>query len=165
MQNLFEEHRRETDERFQRLIDHTEESRAKQIRADARLDSIGSSLEMVAENLKELAKVVHKEPSKAPYFQIIGAVGLVIGMAGTLIVGYVQREVAHNASEAEITLEWSRATADGLEGTLSHMDERVHWIGERIVALEKRSAASEVSRRAIGDYAKEHVAQHHTHIN
>jgi hypothetical protein len=48
-----------------------------------------------------------------------------------------------------------RGELNALGGLVQHMDERRHKADERIVELEKKAAAGEVSRRAIGDYAKE----------
>jgi DNA polymerase III sliding clamp (beta) subunit (PCNA family) len=48
-----------------------------------------------------------------------------------------------------------------IEEKLAHFDELDHQRDERIIELEKKAAASEVSRRAIGDYVKEHAAKPH----
>jgi len=48
-----------------------------------------------------------------------------------------------------------RGELSALGHLVQHMDERRHKADERIVKLEEKAAAGEVSRRAIGDYAKE----------
>lgn len=48
-----------------------------------------------------------------------------------------------------------RGELDALGELVLHMDERRHKADERIQALEKAAAAGKVSRKAIGDYAKE----------
>ena len=49
----------------------------------------------------------------------------------------------------------ARGEINSLSEMIKHMDERRHRADERIVRLEEKAAAGEVSRRAIGDYAKE----------
>ena len=97
-------------------------------------------------------------------------------MAGT---GYVEVQLGHMRSAIDtidtsidkhrddraadaITAKNEAYSAGVLRGELTalgnlvhHMDERRHKADERIVRLEQKAAAGEVSRRAIGDYAKE----------
>ena len=48
-----------------------------------------------------------------------------------------------------------RGELDSISKLVLHMDQRRHVADERIQGLEKAAAAGKVSRRAIGDYAKE----------
>jgi hypothetical protein len=49
-----------------------------------------------------------------------------------------------------------------IEEKLAHFDELDHGRDERIIQLEKQAAAAEVSRKAMGDYMREHNMSHHS---
>lgn len=125
-----------------------------------------STLNSVNDTLSQLSGRIN-EPNNTNWFGVISATVAVVAIMGAGVVmkvNPIDNRTHMNSMDikAQTQVLADRGAAitgatiliDNLTDQLKHLDEQHHVTQEKVSELEKRSAASQVSRRAIGDYVK-----------
>lgn len=139
----------------------------------ASISGINATLAQFGQMLKDISDKVNQPPSTTNWWALISAmVALVIvfAQAVNMMVSPIEArtqaliETMGNFSEARIRQAVDIAT---LKSESADLSNEVYEANARqlraelsVIELQKQAAASEVSRRAIGDYLKEHTNKH-----
>lgn len=129
--------------------------------------SVKASIPGIVDTLSKISDKVNAPPVSTNWFGLVGAfvsVVLIMGGGVNLVIAPILKNLdrqnnfltnlnekhyvmAQDISEQGVRIEWLRSDTD-------HKDEQYYQWQERVDVLESKAAAAEISRRAIGNYAK-----------
>lgn len=139
---------------------------------------VKASVPLILDQLGIISKKVNTPEASTNWFGLVGAfvsVILVMGGGVSLMIDPIEKNLDRMNDVLRVQNDRGFADSKKLGGIhirqetlvreLSHLDERSHWSENRIIDLEKRSAAAQVSHRAIGDYIAEKARRLERHTD
>ena len=129
--------------------------------------TVKASIPGIVDTLSKISDKVNAPPVSTNWFGLVGAfVSVVIVMGGgvNLVIAPIlknldrQNDFLANLNEKYyVTVQLTSAQGvriERLRSDIDHVDEQYRRWQERVDVLESKAAAAEISRRAVGDYAK-----------
>ena len=129
-----------SESRLQKLEGRTYHIDGKVAAIETQLGTQGAQLTRIEQHM-----LTPKPPVNYGVWVGIG-ITLLFGFSSLMmgVTGYVDMQLEHERAMAAVTVD-----------RLEHQDERMHVADARLRLVEQAATAGNVSRRAIGDYAKE----------
>jgi len=140
----------------------------------AAISGINATLSQFGQTLKDISDKVHQPASSTNWWALISAmvaVVIVFGQGVTMLVAPIEKQ-AETLAEAMTSLSEARIqqaidiaridseSADAFE-EIAEINARNLRTEVDVIDLQKRASAAEVSRKAAGDYLKEHANKPH----
>lgn len=151
------------------------ELKAGQARLEVGVQGLGSKLDQVVSGVSQVTRDLHRPPEKPNLMGLVTTACVVGGLLGALamsVISPIKRDVdlvadrQHTYMVEAADEAYSRGKHDqmliDLDNRVSHLDELDHLRDEQLLELFKEVSESRVSRRATGEYLKEHVSKEGT---